>query len=456
MNSRLTMFWGGLFVGLAAVASMSGGCGGGDTTPQSSSTSSASSASSSGTGGTTSSSSTSTSSSGAGGASGQCTLVSAVEFGEGTAPGATKPMGCQGCAFEAGFENDVSLFAVNGSRRLLLMFDFGYGVMDLSNPGHPKALAYVDMRPNIPVVGDGQSYVTSMGVAPDGERAVFSLGPPAGSFEAAVGASIGSTFSLSGDFSAGQATGGVVVQKTGDGRYIAYALSGWLVAADITTLGALTPGSIPSESGVFAGDRSLQLAGNYLSYLSGGSVLILDASNPGSSPPNIMASFTQTTLSVADFGLSPSSSLLSLSTAVDPAVPSALFVLVEFSGLTHGYSLMRVQGSTKTLVGSFSIPSGAGEKWGPGYTSALITGGSNVYVFMWANRSAPSQLYRLYSTTVSSFGSTPGAIDFDPAVAAYKALSVGYPMRGFGSIDGTVNAYLATSVTAYALSLACH
>jgi PKD repeat protein len=138
---------------------------------------------------------------------------------------------------------------------------------------------------------------------------------------------------------------------------------------------------------------------------------------------------------------------------LDPAVPSALYVLVEFSGSTPGYSLMRVQGDTKTLIGSFPIPSVAGEQWSAAYTSALITGGSNVYVLMWANRSAPSTLYRLYSTTVSSFGSTPGAIDFDPGV--YSFFGTGYPMRGFASSDGTVNAYMATDATAYALSLSC-
>src|ERR1019366_5858484 len=56
---------------------------------------------------------------------------------------------------------------------------------------------------------------------------------------------------------------------------------------------------------------------------------------------------------------------------------------------------------------------------------------------------------------VSNFGSTPGAIDFDPGTPAYSLFSPGYPMRGFASSDGTVNAYLATGASAYALSLAC-
>ena len=387
-------------------------------------------------------------------AMGQCTLSSVKEFGNGNAPGPAPP-----AAFRAGYEYDVSVYTSStGSRRLLLMFNYGYGVMDLSNPGSPTALTYEDMRSDVPPRGDGQNYVTSMGVAPDGVRAVFSLGPQAVPFQGVVGIASGSVFLLRGDFSAGASTGGTVVQKTGDGRYIAYALRNRLTAANITSLptSTLTAGSIPSEASAFPSGLpgTLQLTGNYLSYLSGGSVLILDASSPGSSPPNITVGFSETTLSRADFQRS-SGLPVSLATALDPAVPSALYVLVEFSGSTPGYSLMRVQGATKTLIGSFSIPSVPGEQWSAAYTSALITGGSNVYVLMWANRAAPSTLYRLYSTTVSNFGSTPGAIDFDPGTPGYSLFSPGYPMRGFASSDGTVNAYLATGASAYALSLAC-
>jgi len=388
-------------------------------------------------------------------AMGQCTLSSATEFGNGTAPGSTPPT-----AFKAGYEYDVSLFTSSaGARSLLLMFNYGYGFMDLTNPGSPRAVNYVDMRSTVPAHGDGQSYVTSMGVAPDGARAVFSLGSQAVPFKAVVGQPSGATFSLRGDFTAGLATGGVVVQKTSDSRYIAYALLGSLKAANITTLptGTLSAGSIPSELSGFpsGGLGSLQLAGNFLSYLSLGSssgVIILDASNPGSAPPNITPGFSETVLSRADFGRS-SGSPVSLATAVDPSDSSALYVLVEFSDTTPGYGLMRVKGSTKTLIGSYPIPALAGETWTSAYTSTLITAGSDVYVFMWANRSAPSTLYRLYTTSVLGFGSITGSIDFNPA--AYSNFYVGHPMRGFGSSGGTVNAYLATGNSAYALTFAC-
>ncbi|MFI5197442.1 MAG: PKD domain-containing protein, partial [Thermoanaerobaculia bacterium] len=388
-------------------------------------------------------------------AMGQCTLSSAVNFGAGNAPGA--PIPTSGSAFRSGYENDVPLYTTStGARRLLLMFNYGYGVMDLSSPGNPSALTYENMLSDIPARGDGQSYITSMGVAPDGARAVFSLGSQATPFKAAVGLGSSMAFFLKGDFSAGVATGGVVVQKTSDGRYIAYALlNSVLVAANATTLptGTLTAGSMTAEATAFPGGTAstLQLAGNYLSYLSGTSVRILDASNPGSSAPNITSGFTQTKLSLADFGRT-SGSPVTLATAVDPAAPTALYVLVEFAG--SGFSLVRVQGSTKTLIGSYPIPTASGETWDSGNTSALITGGSNVYVFMWVTRTSPSPLFRLYSTTVSSFGSTPGAIDFDPS--AYAFFSTGHPMRGFASSDGTVNAYMGMGNTAYALTLSCH
>ena len=102
----------------------------------------------------------------------QCTLPSggAVEFGNGHAPGPTLS-----AAFGmGGFEDDVSVYATpTGARRLLLMFNYGYGVMDLANPGNPTALAYTSMVNDVTPRGDGQNYVWSMGVAPDGARAVF-------------------------------------------------------------------------------------------------------------------------------------------------------------------------------------------------------------------------------------------------------------------------------------------
>ena len=382
-------------------------------------------------------------------AMGQCTLRSAFNFGAGNAQGASLPD-----AFRAGYENDVSLYTTSsGAQRLLLMFNYGYGVMNLGNPAIPTALTYEDMRTDVPPVGDGQNYIWSMGTAPDGARAVFSLGDQAKPYHAVVGVPSGPVFFLKGDFQAQLSTGGVVVQKTSDGRYYAYVLLSKLKAANLTTLsGTLTPGSIQSELSNFPGGMALQLTGNYLSYLSGGSVIILDASNPGSAPPNITSAFPETILSRADFQRS-SGSAVSLATALDPADPSALYVLVEFSGTTPGYSLMRVSGSTKTFVGSYSIPSVAGETWTSAYTSALVTAGSDVFVFMWADRTAPSTLYRLYTTSVLGFGSVTGSIDFSPA--AYSAFTLGHPMRGFGSSNGTVNTYIGTSQTAYALTFAC-
>src|ERR1039457_873278 len=125
-------------------------------------------------------------------AMGQCTLRSVVNFGGGNAPGPAPPV-----AFKAGYEYDVELYTLSsGARRLLLQFNYGYGVMNLSNPGSPTALTYEDMRSDVPPRGDGQNYVTSMGVAPDGVRAVFSLGPQAVPFQEVVGIPSGATFLL--------------------------------------------------------------------------------------------------------------------------------------------------------------------------------------------------------------------------------------------------------------------
>ena len=153
-------------------------------------------------------------------------LLSAVQFGAGAAPGPSPPS-----AFRAGYEYTSSIYTVSGGNRLALSFNYGYGIFNLGAPSNPTALAYEDMRSDIPPCGDGQSYIRTLTVSSDGQRFVTSLDSQAVPYHSVVGSSSGSVFNLVGGFFT---KGDAVIQKTSDGRYIVYG-AGPLTAADITS-----------------------------------------------------------------------------------------------------------------------------------------------------------------------------------------------------------------------------
>ena len=54
---------------------------------------------------------------------------------------------------------------------MLMQESFGYSVLDISNPVNPTALLYNNLVPlggDASAVGDGQSYIGSIAVSPDG------------------------------------------------------------------------------------------------------------------------------------------------------------------------------------------------------------------------------------------------------------------------------------------------
>jgi hypothetical protein len=398
-------------------------------------------------------------------AEGQCTLASTPVSFEPNPPGAARPV-----YLSSGFNSNLALFRNRGIGpwRLLMQESFGYSILDLTNPISPIALYYDDVRnpvggPNsIPQHGDGQNMVQTIAVSPDGQRAAFSTTGPAAPFNTVVGTPDGvSGFTLWGDFLIDSANG-TVVQHSGS-RYIAYDVHGSLVtAADITTPpSSFAALNMASEITSWPGGYLASLAGNYLLYMAGGAVQVVNASNPGPSG-SIAVSYPRTTITSADFG---GRSIATYSAAVDPADASKLWVLAELNAQagenSPSYGLLSLTSNfTKVPAGPiWRVPSQAGDVWwsNPGVSSALVSSNGSLFVLMWGQRAVPSLLFRVYSSTTSAWAGVNSTLPpgvFDIPTSLYSNFSAGQPMRGFSN-GSSVYAYLPTGPSAYVIPMTC-
>lgn len=393
------------------------------------------------------------------------TLSAINQFGAGAAPGPTIPI-----TFKAGYEYSTSIYtALSHEKRIALAFNYGYGIFSLSNPSSPTALVYEDMETDIPVHADGQSYLRTLAVAPDGSKIVVATdGGQSIPFGTVVGATSGNIFTLKGDFH-DILISSLVIQQI-SGRTIAYISNGYLLSAiDITTLpsgtwGPSAAGNMTEEKSTIAAYTGLSLTGNYVVYTTSNSgpktltspiIGYTDVSSPGSIG-HITSSFVRNTLSLSDFNCTLTETLLNFSAIVDPTDTSALYVLAEFNNKT--WTLLRVKGSTKTIIGSFTIPILSGETWSSSYSSGLISNNNDVYVLMLGHKqgvygdSTKPDIYRLFTTTVTNFNTTPSIIDLSRN--DYSLFSNGHNISGFASSDGkTLYTYIPTGSGAYAITL---
>ena len=259
----------------------------------------------------------------------QCTLSGSLVSFEPNPPGVSRG----GTPFlGSGFNNNLALYQPGGTGpyRLLMQESFGYSLLDLSTPTAPTALTYHDIRfplngaNSVTHHGDGQNNVQTISVAPDGLRVAFSTTGPAAPFQTVVGVPGANGFILWGDFFPDRANG-TVIQHVGS-RYIAYDIHGSLVsAADITTLPStlLAPDNMAHETTSWPGGNSATLAGNYILYMAGSSIQVVNAANPGP-VPNITGSMPQTTITGNDF--EPGRKIAAYTAAVDPADSTKLWV----------------------------------------------------------------------------------------------------------------------------------
>lgn len=401
----------------------------------------------------------------------QCTLASSPVAFEPNPPGVPRPS-----SLSSSFSTALLLYHSGaGAPRLMMFESFGYSILDLTNPTSPAALKYDDLRldPNtgttntIAEHGDGQSYIQTIAVSPDGQRVAFSMFGPGDQWYTLAGRSDGqSGFGMWGSFPPNRALG-TVVQQSGS-RYIAYDVAGssHLTAADITTLPTKNsdfhPLNIPYETTALPAGYGLLLVGNYLVYQTTAGIAIFDASNPGS-PGSITSAYKFTTIAnlnpVDPYSRTP----LNYTAALDPADPTKLWVLVELQAATGEkaptYGLVSVtkdgNGNLTAAVspGLFPVPWQTGETWTPAGTSAsLVASNGTLFAVMWARRQSPSVEYVLYSTTAPAWPSVnvPGTV--------VSASGFGLAATAAGALAGSGTAvyqYFPTGSSAFVIPLTC-
>jgi hypothetical protein len=399
----------------------------------------------------------------------QCTLASAPVRFEPNPPGAARPG-----TLSSGFSLSLVLYRNGaGSPRILMSETYGYSTLDISNPLSPTALKYDDFRFDaqtaatnpVPAQGDGQSYIQTIGVSPDGQRSTFSLNGPGDAWYTLVGRSDGGEgFGMWGDFFPNRASG-TVVQQVGS-RYIAYTIHAIVpgTAADVTTLPTANsdfkPLNLAYETTTFPPGTSLSMAGNYLVYLTSSGVQVIDASSPGPQG-SITSAYRKTVVSSVPGDLSARVPV-NYAAAVDPVDATKLWVLVELDPATGenspSYGLVSItrdaSGNLLAPVSAgplFRVPSQAGETWGrSGSSASLVTSNGQLFALMWATRRLPTQQFILYSTTASLWST--------PLASTVSAAGFGLAATSAGVLAGTGNSvyqYLPTGPTAFVVPLTC-
>jgi hypothetical protein len=297
----------------------------------------------------------------------------------------------------------------NGQHRLFNQESFGYSTLQIDTPYAPSALRYDDLRNSgVPAAGDGQSYTFGSSVSPDGLRAAIGLGGPGDGWGIIVGqVDFAEGFRFTGSFGIDRAS--AVITQTAS-RYIVYGIStGGSSVVDATVLPAAmvrhnmdaTAQSLP-----WAGYLP-KAVGGYVLFLSGSGLTIVDGSTPG--PPGaITTGMPMIVLTSTDFG----GRGIQYYTAETNG--TGLYVLIEARPLagefSYTYYLVSITkaGLSKTIMGSWKIPTLPGETWAPAGVSAAISNGK---VFMPALRMAPAYQTRAYSTAIGGFPGTPASVD---------------------------------------------
>src|ERR1019366_5424107 len=384
-------------------------------------------------------------------AAGQCTLTSQPMLFEPYPPGAPQPLSITIRGF-------FPYQPPGSGPRLLVAEPFGYQVLDVTNRSNPQSLGFEDYRVDptypgpVPCGGDCHGSMGATAVSADGGRAIFGVSDlAAGSspLQTRVGQSSanGWGFTLGGDM-APASPEDVLVQHVGS-SYYAYTFAGDGVrVADATTLPGLDPNAPnelrPSLAPSLPGGYQAALAGYWIAYWDGSQIYLVNATRPLPAAARTAQGFTK-----ADFGRS-SDRLMSFSAAQDPASPAAVYLLGEFalgsSGSQHGgWTLIRVQGGTPTVVGSL-LP-GTGET--ATYVDSLgADNAGDLFAFMWVR--TPSGASRLYTSSALAFGAASPPLDMTTS-----GFSPGRPAYVAGTVAGQIYAYAPRGITGWVVPMSC-
>jgi hypothetical protein len=396
-------------------------------------------------------------------AAAQCTFTGAPGTFEPAPSGVGRPGSLAG-----GYTNLVDMFQVGGSRRLMVMESFGFGIINVTNPDSPTALMYHDLHRELPQEGDGQSSVFGIGISSDGQRAVISW--QVGSHNSVVltpNANGSADYGVVGDFLYNQSA--VAVQKTSDGRYFAYSLQTNAISiADVTNPpGVYNPAPTivaQTNSGLPGGSRMIS-APPYLIYLStGGDIIILNVSNPGTTPQSYASTFSQTVVRTSDWNAPAGQRVSGLGAAVDPSDSSKVWVIAEFMNSSFGqagFRLMSVTNGSKSVIGQAFVPPSPYAGIDPTGRQATTAGNvslvpmpnGDVMALMWAYSRVSPESYKLYSIGVRSWGSTPGEAVIVPSqVPGFAYLG---SMKSYASSQSSIYSFMPSTASGLVLHLSC-
>ena len=240
--------------------------------------------------------------------------------------------------------------------------------------------------------------------------------------------------------------GGVLVQRVGS-IYYAYTFSSDGVrVADATSLPGLDPSVSNNLNPVLAtglpGGYQPTLSDIWITYWDGTSIYLVNASSPLPASALSALKFTK-----ASFGRT-ADRLVSFSAAQDPANPVAVYLLGEFAtGTKHGgWTLMRVQGGTPTVVGSLPADAGAGFTYVNSFASDST---GNLFAFMWERTS--TGVPRLYTSSVSASTFVASA----PLDVTASGFSMGRPAYVAGTTAGQIYGYSPSGATGWILPMSC-
>ncbi|MHB1046287.1 MAG: PKD domain-containing protein [Thermoanaerobaculia bacterium] len=295
----------------------------------------------------------------------QCQVVAAPRLFD-PPPGGVQPSTLQGR------QDRLIVGGTDGAKRLLVRYNYGFLVYDLSSPAAPSKVQQKDLRTEekYPVAGDGQTRAGMVSYSSDGARALV----PWGAADFGTVALSGAPLSGGGEYlPTGSKTNMTAIVKA-SGRYLAFSATyspssgSSLWVADISNIqrgviadqlnqnqigswpyvGPSLGGQVAHLKVVEAGARAFIVAASTTA------VTVVDVSSPGPAGVGITNGFSHRTYSTSELGLSgPIKSVAAASHPTD----GGLYLLVETAVLSSG--AYQSGGVTLSRVTPPSTPGGS-------------------------------------------------------------------------------------------------
>ena len=396
----------------------------------------------------------------------QCQVLSAPSRFD-PPPGGVTPSTLQGR------QDRLAVGGPAGAKRLLVRYNYGFLVYDLSSPAAPQKVLQKDLRApdGYPVAGDGQTRAGMLASSSDGARALVPWG--AGGFGTIVMS--GMSYSGGGEYAPSGETVKMTAALKAGNRYLAFSSTsgGELWVSDLTTVQGDVKADQANQNQIgswqylgpnFGGPVSIlkvveSAPRAYLVAASETRVTVIDVSAPGPVGPGITNGFSYRTFTLSELGLS--GKLKAVSAALHPT-DGGLYLVAEGTQLgvgvyvSTGVTLTRVE-PPASAGGSFGaaeprglhVPDAAARRAMPG--NLLLSFDTElIAVFVEGEGNDPGGPLHLHVRSSGDFGQNRAAGIKFTSPTQLEAL------EGFRSSGGTFHLYMGLlAVGTYAASVNC-